>query len=675
MGKVLSDDEMASLERQSQPKRVLSDDEMASLEAQSTPPPKDKYGMAANAISAAGRAALKGIGTVAHTVDKYTGAPVRAAVGAYQDDKPVGEAFVNQFLREPETAPTGKDIAAKAGVSTKEFNTPLIMNPFTMEKAKVSPAGIVGAGVEAATDPTTYLPGIGEAKLLEKGGQAVSKISPKVAEYLQNVAKERAVKAATGENAGALRKIARVKGQSGGDIDKAIGNIRTAGGHLLEDTEGGPAVGWLSKSSDIADAAAKKRAIYGQKIGDVGKTVDELVPGGAVVGKDLAQELRDYAQTIPNVGKGGSLRSRLEDEAENMKNLGQMSFAQAQKVKNQFPWEPQAADALISNKDVTNRIQGIVGNKMDEAAEAAKSAGPGPERSVGDRIPLDDEHTLVFDRSTPNRLMKTRPNDKSNDKWSIVKNVDGKDVQVGDFQVPVYKSDNFGDYATINKAMIDDENSRGKGLGTKVYKELSKHYGTIVSDANSTSDTAKRVWEKLGGKNLPPEFEGPEGDLLKNAAGDDRKHVRLQDPTPEQLQALDQYGPAKERYGTFKNVADAGTEQQMRTLNRRFISPSDYGMGAVGAMMGAGHGPGAAILGAGAALANKLARERGSAFAARTADAISKKIMAAPEQFQKWLPTMQQAAKRGNEAVVVAHHMLLNNDPSYAAQFQDKGEE
>ena len=58
----------------------------------------------------------KYIAPVGRFVDKYTGAPTRAAVDATIDSKNPLTAFTNQFGDLPENAPTGRDIAKKLGV-------------------------------------------------------------------------------------------------------------------------------------------------------------------------------------------------------------------------------------------------------------------------------------------------------------------------------------------------------------------------------------------------------------------------------------------------------------------------------------------------------------------------------------------------------------------------------
>jgi hypothetical protein len=524
MPEFLTDEEMKKLEGSS----FISDDEMLRMESDA-----DRYARQTKGLlESTGQAILEGAGTVSRAVDKYTGAPLRAAVGAAQAGKPIGQAFANQYLRDPSTAPSGKEIASRAGISEEEFRTPIITNPFTNERLTVSPAGIAGGVLETALDPTTYLPGIGGAKALSSGSRLVENVAPKASRSLGRFAEERAIKAATGENRAAIRKLAKVKGQSSGDVDRAVANLRKSGRTLLEaDEAGGPAVGWLSTSEDIGRNAAGKRKFYGRQIGEVGKTVDELNPE-AITGPALAKELESYAGSIPNVGKGAQLRRRLAEESENMTEMGPLSFQQAQEIKAQFPFEPQAADLLISDKDVTNRIHGIVGNAQDRAAN----------------------------------------------------------------------------------------------------------------------------------------IQGPFSRL-------DRSTVT---PSEEQMSALAKYGPAKEKYGTYKNIADAGTEQAMRTLGRRMVSPSSHGIGGATGIAASEATDSLAkggLYGLGAAIVNQQVLARGSAAAARGADAISRRLMRAPGMYQKWLPTMQKAAAGGNAAVLATHHQLMNSDPDYRRLMTQQSEE
>src|SRR6185312_3328327 len=129
-------------------------------------------------ISQIGSAVASGANRIGNAVDSYTGAPTRAAISAAMSGQNPISAFGSQFGADPSTAPTGKDIAAKAGLSTSSILSPqnqkmlaamakgspigFVANavaPGSVEKATgASPAGIVGAGIDIGANPINYVP-------------------------------------------------------------------------------------------------------------------------------------------------------------------------------------------------------------------------------------------------------------------------------------------------------------------------------------------------------------------------------------------------------------------------------------------------------------------------------------------------------------------------------------
>ena len=126
-----------------------------------------------------GAGALETVGEVGQFVDRYTGAPTRAAIGSLQEDvmEPgrAASAAFDAFGNPDQTqVPTGKDIAAKAGLSKESmFDLPLI--------GGVSPAGVAGLGVDVVADPTNIIPIGAGAKLMAKGAKAGAKGTAKAA--------------------------------------------------------------------------------------------------------------------------------------------------------------------------------------------------------------------------------------------------------------------------------------------------------------------------------------------------------------------------------------------------------------------------------------------------------------------------------------------------------------
>lgn len=467
-----------------------------------------------------GKAALQGAANVGEKIDRYTGAPIRSAVGALQEGQGLGgaaSAYGKQFGAPSAQAPTGEQLMQKAGVSDKSFSVPLIKNPWGQTEQEkyiqTSPAELTGTAAQIALDPTTYIAPEALVGGASKAAEASSGVAPKVAEYLAKQAELRSAKAMTGQNVGAIRRMAKVTGRGAMDVERAEQNLRNVGRAGLESNEAGsPIVGWASKSSEMAPAAAGKAEFYGKKIGEVGAAVDATHPEGAVDFKSIADKITDYAATIPETETGKRIQNRLLEEAANFEKKGKTTFADAQAYKNQFQYKPQDQDALISNQDVTNKVRSIITKEMDNTAE------------------------------------------------------------------------------------------------------------TVAKNPSAPAEVGK-------------------------------------------------YGEYKQGYGAMKNAAEATSEQAKRELARGFISPSSTGTGLAAAMIyggtHGGAGMGTVLAGATAAAANKLARERGSAFAARSMDALSKIAASTPDVLGRYKDMLEAAAKRTPEALMVTHHVLMNNDPKY----------
>ena len=112
------------------------------------------------------------------TYDKYMSAPLRQAAGTLQDTgslSQAGSAMMKQFGADPSLAPTGKEMAVKAGLSDQ--NTMIPRNPMAVadeqrafrradvptQSEVVSPAGMAGFAVDNVLDMSNLLPFVGPA--------------------------------------------------------------------------------------------------------------------------------------------------------------------------------------------------------------------------------------------------------------------------------------------------------------------------------------------------------------------------------------------------------------------------------------------------------------------------------------------------------------------------------
>lgn len=135
--------------------------------------------------------------------------------------------------------------------------------------------------------------------------------------------------------------------------------------------------------------------------------------------------------------------------------------------------------------------------------------------------------------------------------------------------------------------------------------------------------------------------------------------------SPEVRDKLALYEQLKKKYGSFATADKYGQERAISDLSNRFVSPSDQGLGAAATVAAAASG-GAMPLAQGAVtgLVNKQLRERGSAFAARTMDKLSKIMASDPAGLNRFRGALEKAASEGPQALMLTHSLLADN-PEY----------
>jgi hypothetical protein len=128
------------------------------------------------------------VAAVGRFVDRYVGAPTRAGHAALQDGNNPFSAFWDQFGHDPENAPTGKDIAKKAGLSDKTLSDayPGLFSdkgewylPQKGGNLDVSPAGVAGLGFDITDDWTNAIPPLLLAKEAAGAAKAAAPVVAK----------------------------------------------------------------------------------------------------------------------------------------------------------------------------------------------------------------------------------------------------------------------------------------------------------------------------------------------------------------------------------------------------------------------------------------------------------------------------------------------------------------
>lgn len=144
---------------------------------------------------------------------------------------------------------------------------------------------------------------------------------------------------------------------------------------------------------------------------------------------------------------------------------------------------------------------------------------------------------------------------------------------------------------------------------------------------------------------------------------------------------LERYKTVKNKYGTFNRLSNIAGDRQVRDLNNRMISLTDYyatGKGGalgtvVGGMMGGPQGAalGGAAGGAMSGLAHRLARTRGSSTAALLANKWHDALGRSPQFAQDFGKFIVDALERGPAAMTTTHY-LLNKFPEYQREMGDE---
>lgn len=287
--------------------------------------------------------ALGGVIEAGRFVDSYTGAPTRAAIGRMQDGgNPLdaGQAFVNQFGESPEFAPTGKQIAQKAGIGATTLkdvfpnltdeqiaNAVATLNPalgYLTEKAKpteITASGAAGFGIDVAADPMLLLPADKIAQGLKFGATAIkdAKIAPKIIEGTADVLR------ATTKKVGSTltgvpeknietylnntKQIDGLIGSTGGDVSLLADDLRTNLQSAIQNKIS-------NLNSDIKSAIqnAPAGSVQSNKaIVDALQNIKQGINPGTY--PEAISEIDDLISRVGTIGQNGTLDAAAANEA------------------------------------------------------------------------------------------------------------------------------------------------------------------------------------------------------------------------------------------------------------------------------------------------------------------------------------------------------------------------
>lgn len=414
------------------------------------------------------------LGAVSETIDKYTGAPIRAGIGALQQGKGFGEAASiagQQFGEDTSGVPSGKDIMSNMGMSTEEFLVPgLVADPTAKTDreryVQASPAGLAGGVAEAVIDPTMAI-----GFPFSSGTKSLVR---KVGGYAKDVAEKNALNATIGRSSDTVRSYLGMtnKSPSFKQLDAAktkkaapllegrpygaknkvyehINALREKRNALLEsdpnkavdidlqiskklNKKGNPYVTAFATPDKIAAEAGRRLQIMD---GEYKALVDELggVDSKIIDPKYAINDLMKYLDDLPNTDKSEAIRNRVINEMARLENDGPKTFSEMKKWKKQFAWSATDPDLLISNADVSNAINQAAQKSIDKSIQAI-AARKFEEGSLGSSAlqkykTLEKEYGIA--RGIESAAVKRMNRETANRGSSLTDNLWGIGVGVG----------------------------------------------------------------------------------------------------------------------------------------------------------------------------------------------------------------------------------------------------
>jgi hypothetical protein len=254
-----------------------------------------------------------------------------------------------------------------AGVAAPLAAAAMIPAPFAAAEGVAGAAGRIAAdaGMAAADDLAR-----GDLQDAPKDAGLVGGIQAAIESVpmIKRTGLNRALKAAFGQQKKAFVETA-----------KTAGKLEATGEALLKADEAGPAVvRFGSTAEDIAPRAEAKRQFFGKKIEDVGKKIDEILPA-TVSGQAIAAKIQQQLDGIAVNKETETIRQRLQEHIDEFSQMGDISFADAQKHKDSFRFKKGEPTAHVLPQDVRNGVKMAIGDTMEETVANVAAANGMPE--------------------------------------------------------------------------------------------------------------------------------------------------------------------------------------------------------------------------------------------------------------------------------------------------------
>ena len=201
--------------------------------------------------------------------------------------------------------------------------------------------------------------------------------------------------------------------------------------------------------------------------------MDAAAPDGKSVSVDnVIAELTDFSDSkIIQAGAGKNRAKAVSDFSDDLRELypdGKMSFADAQQLKADNKFQFGSGDAMLSSKDVTNKINRAVSGQMDTAVKKLDDNIKNP--------PKLRQHNQTIDATSAKAAKKAKARSATVQKHKDTLSKYGK-----------FKDD-YGTFKSGSKAafksMVDDQKNRMPSLTDYIAGSAAAGVGALGSEEN-----------------------------------------------------------------------------------------------------------------------------------------------------------------------------------------------
>lgn len=628
-------------------------------------------------------------------VDRYTHAPVRAGVGEYQKSGDLGTSFGaagSQFGEPTAGVPTSRDLMAKFGAST-EAKIPFPMMEADPEKGfrtmKVSPAGVLGAGFDMATDPLSIAP-LGPAKkAVSMGLKAAERAAPALARGVQKAGTTAiraaeypiswAGKLATGVDPKDIRRfmsdpkrisaapgIEEIKdsidsgvGARRADFDKvteALGSSKEA----MQRAYQGKLDELRQKTIPVSAAEEMTGLLKGEKekLGALSRETDEILgkAGGSIDKRHLLDVLDQVGGSV-GVGQGKTIlskktegavkalhdwRQRIAGMPEESLDYGTLRDVLTEMRKDlNYSYGSGEFNAEFDRlgKQVAEKVSGLLKTDVPEYADKMSQM-----RDLSQN--LGDLDTYFGDRGKALASLEAATGAGDSPRARLMRDILARHGKLSGKSELLSKMD---DYSAKNRFL--EETRR-----TDMSRQLLPENASRLDDLEGLQQMARQLHEpveRLG--------ENRTQSVIKNQGG---KNASIED-----RRSLEALGKMEGR-DYLTDIADRKTldsfDKEYTQGSRRAVLGGAMGslFGPVGTAIGGGVGAGLDAFGP-KMLKGAISATGGSATAQKAVSAVSNLLQRSPQAMAKYQDVFARAAQRGPQAIAVTHHLLMNNDLEY----------